>query len=418
MRVGWIGLGKLGFPIAVTVSARVAPVVGTDLRWADVAGCLTSQTWPHVELGLDRELAYHRLNVVGSIADVVTQSDVVFVAVETPHGPEHEGVTRLPATKADFDYTALKAVVREVAKVGRPVTLAIVSTVLPGTMRREVLPLLDGTGIKLVYTPSFVAMGRVAPDLLAPEFVLMGAASNEDAALVHEVWARLLTAGNVTMFRVRLEEAELVKVAYNGVIGAKICFANTLLQICEQTNANVDVVSTILAQARARLWSGAYLRGGLGDGGACHPRDGIALSWLADDLQLGHDFFGSLMQVREAQTEWVAEIVEALAEQRKPILVYGRAYKPGTKLDTGSIAKLLHAILRERAPERQQVLCLDPALDGEVTIPMNAVVVIGTPYPELQKTKFPRGTLIVDPWGIVPDAPGIVVHRLGRRVAA
>ena len=58
-----------------------------------------------------------------------------------------------------------------------------------------------------------------------------------------------------------------------------------------------------------RLLSPAYLRGGMGDGGGCHPRDNIALSWLAREVDLSYDLFEALMVCRERQTEWLAELI-------------------------------------------------------------------------------------------------------------
>jgi len=102
-----------------------------------------------------------------------------------------------------------------------------------------------------------------------------------------------------------LNNAELIKVAYNTYIGMKIAFANTLMEICHKMgNIDVDQVTGALTFASRRLMSGAYLTGGMGDGGGCHPRDNIALSWLAQRLDLSFDWFASVMGAREKQTVW------------------------------------------------------------------------------------------------------------------
>jgi UDPglucose 6-dehydrogenase len=93
----------------------------------------------------------------------------------------------------------------------------------------------------------------------------------------------------------------------------------------------------------------------MGDGGGCHPRDNIALSWLAREVGLSYDLFGALMECRERQTEWLADLMneELLRGQsgfhiQPPAEVLGKAYKPNTALTVGSPSTLLANILTER----------------------------------------------------------------------
>ena len=90
----------------------------------------------------------------------------------------------------------------------------------------------------------------------------------------------------------------------------KIVFANVLMEICHKTGANVDEVTDALKLANDRLISGKYFTGGMGDGGACHPRDNIALSWLSRKLNLSFDWFENIMLARQKQTEWLANLME------------------------------------------------------------------------------------------------------------
>jgi UDPglucose 6-dehydrogenase len=127
-----------------------------------------------------------------------------------------------------------------------------------------------------------------------------------------------------------------------------------MMELCEKTGADVDDLVDALSLADKRLISPAYLRGGMGDGGGCHPRDNIALSWLAREHDLSFDLFGALMECREKQTEWLADLIQANAEFGSGITSYddvqilGKAYKPNTALTVGSPATLLANILTER----------------------------------------------------------------------
>ena len=97
------------------------------------------------------------------------------MAVQTPHKPEYEGITRLPDSRVDFDYQYLVRSIDEISKsVKRETVVAIVSTVLPGTIRRLVKP-AAGPLLRLCYNPAFTAMGTTIHDYLNPEFILLGA---------------------------------------------------------------------------------------------------------------------------------------------------------------------------------------------------------------------------------------------------
>ena len=93
----------------------------------------------------------------------------------------------------------------------------------------------------------------------------------------------------------------------------------------------------------------------MGDGGGCHPRDNIALSWLARELDLSYDWFEGIMLARERQTDWLADLVEEHHARRgfadRTVGIYGRAFKAGTNLTVGSPATLLANLLEERGFE-------------------------------------------------------------------
>lgn len=151
----------------------------------------------------------------------------------------------------------------------------------------------------------------------------------------------------------------------------------------------------------------------MGDGGGCHPRDNIAMSWLARELNLSYDFFDSLMQARGSQTRWLAEHALAASHQSGlPIVVFGKAFKPETNLTVGSPALLLVHFLQE---EGVPVVSFDPHIDPHEHAPVYpAVYVIATKHDDFGGWKYPKGSTILDPWGYVPDLPDCTVHRIGR----
>jgi UDPglucose 6-dehydrogenase len=118
----------------------------------------------------------------------------------------------------------------------------------------------------------------------------------------------------------------------------------------KQGNIDVDVVTGALARSTQRIMGPKYMIAGGPDGGACHPRDNIALRWMAQDLQLGYDLFGSIMQAREAQTELLARRVIYEAREM-PIVIVGKAYKPGVDYLEGSGSLLVEHYIKAEGLE-------------------------------------------------------------------
>lgn len=409
MKIGYVGLGKLGLPCALAVSLKGHDVMGYDKDPSK----MQKNYFPHAEIGPDGEPTLEpilRRSTLrfGTLDDVVRHAEIIIVAVQTPHEKEYEGITRLPAKRVDFDYLHLVACMRDVSaaidKLDRDKIVIVSSTVLPGTIRTKILPIVSHR-VKLCYSPAFIAMGTTMRDFLHPEFVLFGV-HDEAAAQQAETFFRSLH--NAPFFRTTVENAELIKVAYNTFIGMKIVFANVLMEICHKSpGTDVDEVTDGLKLATQRLLSPAYLSGGMGDGGGCHPRDNIALSWLARELDLSFDWFETVMLARERQTEWLAELMEAYD---LPKVILGKAFKEGTNIVTGSPAMLLKNILEQRG---HTVLMYDPHVDEELPDFTKSVFLIGTKHPEFKNFHFPEDSVVIDPWRYIPDQVGVTVVRVG-----
>ena len=405
MKIGFIGLGKLGLPCALAIEQKGHEIIGYD-NSDRVVDIVRSKNLPYKEEGAQEALNQSNIRLA-SLADVVAVAEILFVAIQTPHESWAEGVTRLPKARADFDYSHLKRglteITEEVAKLDEDRVVVIMSTVLPGTVKREIKPFLSDR-VKICYNPFFIAMGTTMRDFLAPEFVLLGV-DNSRATTEVELFYR--TIHDAPVFRTTIENAELIKVAYNTYIGMKIVFANTLMEICHKMELDVDAVTNALKMANDRLISGKYLSGGMGDGGGCHPRDNIALSWLAQKLDLSYDLSGSLINAREAQTEWLANLME---EHALPKVILGKSFKAESNLTVGSPSILLKNILEDRG---NQVEMYDPYVDSHAPSFAPSVFLVGTKHPDFATWDFPSGSVIIDPWRYIPDKASCLVIRLG-----
>jgi len=213
MRVGYCGLGKLGLPCALASEAAGHEVVGYDPNPA-VAEYIRTKQIPYREEGTPELLQNTKIRVV-SVQEMVDFADLIFVAVQTPHNPRYEGVTRIPEDRVDFDYTylieACKQLNEAIEKNGKDKPVVVISTVLPGTMDSKVIPHL-GKHFKLCYNPFFIAMGTTRYDFTHPEFVLFGMSDEKTADLAEAFYK---TIHNAPFYRCSIKSAELVKVAYN-----------------------------------------------------------------------------------------------------------------------------------------------------------------------------------------------------------
>lgn len=410
MKIGFMGLGKLGLPCALAIEDKGHEVIGYDIN-PNVAEILETKKLPYLEEGALELLKKTNIKIK-SVKEVVEFADIIFVAIQTPHNPKYEGVTRIPKERVDFDYTFLKNGMKELASnienVNKEKIVVIISTVLPGTFDREIRPLLNDK-VKICYNPFFIAMGTTIENFLNPEFVLFGVDDIEAADKVEEFYK---TLHKRPFYRTTIKNAELIKVGYNTFISTKISFINTLMEICHKTGADIDAVSNAFALADQRLISMKYLYGGMADGGGCHPRDNIALSWLARKLNLKYDWFENIMMQREKQTEWLADLIKEQKEKHNlPIVILGKSFKKGTNITVGSPAILLKNILDEKGIEADMY---DPNIDKEPLRLNKSIFFIATNHDDFNRLEYPKGSVILDPWGYIKDFEDVEVIRIGR----
>lgn len=411
-KVGFIGLGKLGLPVAVAIDSKGHEVMGYDINQA-VKGYIENKKIPYEEIYMDEMLPKSNVKF-DSFANVIKNSEIIFVPVQTPHEKLYEGITRIPETRVDFNYEylvdAIKNISQEVDKNSEEKIVVIISTVLPGTIEKYVKPVLSSK-IKLCYNPFFIAMGTTIRDFLHPEFILLGVDNKEAAEKVKDLYS---TLHNKKVFETTVKNAELVKVAYNTFIGMKIVYANTMMEICHKIGADVDAIIDAISLADERLISPKYLRGGMGDGGGCHPRDNIAMSWLSRKLNLSHDFFHDLMIAREHQTEWLADLCQGT---NKNVCILGKSFKPETNITTGSPSVLLYNILKER---NVNVEIIDPYLDSKEDFERvfsskdaNTLFFLGTRHEFFKDLNYPNGCTVIDPFRYVPNNLNFNLIKLG-----
>jgi UDPglucose 6-dehydrogenase len=196
-------------------------------------------------------------------------------------------------------------------------------------------------------------------------------------------------------------------------------FANVLAEFCESTGADVDEVTSALALGHQRIVSPAYMTAGMGDGGACHPRDNIALSALANQHGTSVNLMGFLIAAREMQTAWhVSTITHWLEMTGFPLVVLGKTYKPGVESTAGSPALLLAELLEQQEIKFAHV---DHLVDGVESIAeivhydRRCVFFIATQHDVYADLDYPDGSVVIDPFGYVRSNDRITLVTPGRK---
>jgi UDPglucose 6-dehydrogenase len=399
MNVGFIGIGKLGLPCAEAIASKGHTVRGYD-----------------VSLKTSNLIA-----VVDSIESCVKNADIVFIAVPTPHDPAYDG--RAPTaclTPKDFNYEIVKECLTEANKhMNKNQLLVLISTVLPGTVRREFISLVSNT--RFVYNPYLIAMGSVAWDMVNPEMVMIGTEDGSETGDAKQLvdFYKTIMENNPRYVIGTWDECECIKVFYNTFISAKIGLVNMIQDVAvKQGNINVDVVTDALAKSTMRIMGPQYMTAGMGDGGGCHPRDNIALRYMAQELNLGYDLFDAVMTAREIQAENLAkELVKHAKENRMSIFIHGKAYKPGVEYCDGSYSLLVGHYCEQLGCEPTYI---DPltgdninGVYGVVLLAHNRKVTYEYRGFEDQQSLYcniEKGSIVIDPWRTFKSVDHTVVH--------
>ncbi len=377
MRIAFIGLGKLGMPCAEALAKK---------GYADITG--------YDVLQKSSEL----VEIKQTLAEALKDRDVVFVATPTPHEEGYDG--RSPTShleQKDFNYESVKSVLKQCNDLmNNDQVVVLISTVLPGTIRRELAPIM--TNVKLIYNPYLIAMGSVGYDMLNPEMIMIGTRKGIEETAVKARWLRLLYE-DICENHPRIEfgtweEIEAMKIFYNTFISNKIALVNMIQDVAHKLgHMDVDKVTQALSKCTKRIVSQAYMKAGMGDGGACHPRDNIALRWLSKDLGLGYDLFESIMTAREKQAENMAI---AILKHGDNVYFTSDSYKPGVDLIDGSYSLLVQHYVKKHGGQ------LVNGFDN----PVQVIVRVH----ETDEITADNKTIIFDPWRTYPKAENVVYY--------
>ena len=398
MNISFIGLGKLGLPCAEEISKKGHSVKGYDaeLRTSDL------------------------INITNSITDCVSEAEIVFIAVPTPHDSKYDGsrpASHLPVK--DFNYDIVKHCLIEANKcMNKTQLLVLISTVLPGTTRKEFVNLVTNT--RFVYNPYLIAMGSVAWDMVNPEMVMIGTEDGSETGDASQLinFYKTIMENDPRYVVGTWDECECIKVFYNTFISAKIGLVNMIQDVAmKNSNIDVDVVTDALAKSTMRITGPRYLTAGMGDAGPCHPRDNIALSFLAKELDLDYDLFHSISKAREIQAKNLAKFLWNLSKVNDlPVYIHGKSYKPKVSYTDGSYSLLIGFYLAQMGITPVYV---DPLTGDNVDSPVTGVILLAHNHyvtygdstsNHLLYCEITNNSIVVDPWRMYNNPNLKVIH--------
>ena len=419
-RISVIGLGKLGTPLAVCFASKGFPTIGLDVDMRKVEAInngITTVYEPDLQDLL--ESSKNQLTATRDYEKAVVNSDVTFIVVLTPSD-----------NRGGF---SLKYVLEAGEEIGVALRkksgfhlVVLTSTVMPGATEGKLRPLLEarsgkkcGQDFGLCYSPEFIALGTVIRDFLNPDFLLIGESDARSGEMLKRLYQGVCN-NNPPVVRMNFVNAELTKLAVNTFMTTKITFANTLARICERLpGANVDVVAAALG-LDSRI-GGKYLKGAVGYGGPCFPRDNLALVALARSIGAPATLAESTDFFNQQQVPWLEQLVRHYLPKSGKVGILGLAYKPHSDVVEESQGMLLaEALVRKKI----SVIAYDPIamknakpiLGTSVTFAKSAeecvretdVIALITPWEEFKRlsltsfTQNNKSRVLIDCWRLLP----------------
>jgi UDPglucose 6-dehydrogenase len=361
LTVSVVGLGKLGSPLAAVLASKGHQVIGLDANAAAVEA-LGAGRAPVREPGLAELIAANASRLSGSCdyTAAVHGSDLTILVVPTPS--EENGFFSLK-----YALAALESVGQALKSKQGWHLVSLASTVMPGSCQNTLVPHLErisgkrcGVDFGFCYNPEFIALGSVIRDMLNPDFILIGESDARSGQMLEDLYKGVCD-NQPQIARMNWTNAELTKIAVNTFVTTKISYANMLAEVCETLpGADVDVVTGALG-LDARIGR-KYLRGGLGFGGPCFPRDNVAFGALARAQGVAPLIPDATDRIYHHQIARLAEKSLARLEPGATVGILGLSYKAGSNVVEHAPGLLLARHLAEKGVK---VLAHDPeAIDN------------------------------------------------------
>ena len=414
-----IGLGKLGACMAAAIASKGFKVIGVDKDLRRVAA-INRKHAPVFEPGLEKMLVKNGSHIFATTdyKNAVLNSDVTFIVVPTPSKPN--GNFSLKYVNQAVEKIALALAQKPAYHI-----IVVTSTVLPASIDTYVRPALErysgkkcGRDFGLCYNPEFIALGTVIKNFLNPDFILIGESDRKAGRALADFFSKVCN-NNPAIARMNFVNAELTKISVNSFITTKITFANMLSELAQRLpRGDVDIVTAAMG-FDSRIGK-RYLKGGLGYGGPCFPRDNSALSLVARKLRVRADIPESTDTFNRRIIPRLFKLIRLKLKPGLSVGILGLSYKPSTNVIEESQGFLLAKRLIKAGvrPVLYDSLAMDSvrsvlgdkakyARSANDLVKCSQIIVIANPdskfsglhYASLASDK--RSCLIIDCWRIL-----------------
>jgi GDP-mannose 6-dehydrogenase len=313
VRISIFGIGYVGAVCCGSLAARGHSVIGVDVS-SDKVDMVNRGVSPIVEPGLDELLAgavaAGKLRGTTDAADAIGNSDITMICVGTPSKPN-----------GDLDLRYVEAVSRDIgemlARKDGWHTVAVRSTVLPGTISNIVRPIIEeasgrkaGEGFGLASNPEFLRESTAIADYEFPPMTVIGEHCRRSGDILQALYSDLPGP----FIRTSIEVAEMIKYACNAWHALKISFANEIGNIAKALGVDGREVMDIMCEDTKLNISKYYMRPGFAFGGSCLPKDVRALTYRATQLDVRHPLLGAILNSKQLPDRTRLQHYSALRE--------------------------------------------------------------------------------------------------------
>lgn len=343
MRISVFGLGYVGAVSAACLAADGHSVIGVDKNAAKV-DLFNSGHSPIIETDIDQLIgAAHfqdRLQATTDSLRAIKATDISLVCVGTPS-----------EVNGNLNLEHIRKVCMEIGEALRVIdryhTIIIRSTILPGTMREVVIPLLEKTSARragadfgVCFNPEFLREGSAVNDYYHPPKTVVGEIDARAGDTLLALYAHI----EAPLFRTNLETAEMVKYVDNTWHALKVAFANEIGSVCKPLGIDSGEVMHIFCQDTKLNISPYYLRPAYAFGGSCLPKDVRALRYRAKTLDVETPVLNSILPSNESHMQRGLDLV--LRQGKKRIGILGFSFKQGTDdLRESPIVELIERLI-------------------------------------------------------------------------
>ena len=350
MKIAVIGLGFVGLSLAAVLASKGYKTFGIDIddkKCRVISKGYSTFFEPELEKTLRKGLKNDL--VISNDFSLIKNCDFVFVTVGTPQ--KANGAIELSMIK------------NSVSKIGKILhnnkkdqIILIKSTVIPGTMKDIILPILEknskkkaGKDFGLISNPEFLQETTAIRDTKFPHAVVLGGYDTKYMKKAKRFFSKLHP--NAPIIITNHQTAEMVKYANNSFLATKISFINQLSNICQNIpEANIDDISKTIG-LDPRIGK-LFLNAGPGYGGSCLPKDMKALINFASSVGVKPILLNAVEEINEKQVQQIIKLLEKKLNgiSSRKITVMGTSFKPNTDDIRDSISiKLIKKLLKKKS---------------------------------------------------------------------